>query len=730
MNKIIKIKVETGVDWVEIPEADLRIQCGCPADSTKHLIAKGLIKSYNMEDQSFESGPNALLLSDVAIQNGQFCNLGEFPVLQMLYRQGMIIPNHSNNKGEFPILIGKYNQVDAQLNYIYRGNYGLTSMEELKEAGCSEELATKIYRMKKKFAFGKFIPSNELFDIKLLDSKKLEIKKGVFITRENTNKFLISYKDEEVRIDLNIKSIESYRPPYSLGHRNIKRAHFSIIHSGDGDGWDIHQPCMGSIICYNSDIYLVDAAPNIISTLSALGISISEIKGIFHTHSHDDHFNGLTALIKADHKLQYYSTSFVRFSVSKKLSALMSNKEDMLEKYFITNDLKLNEWNNIGGLEVKPLLSPHPVENVNFIFRLIADGAHKTYYHMADTTSFATMETMENENDLEPGMSQNFIEQVKNNYRIGANVKKVDIGGGLIHGNAIDFKNDSSDKVILSHTADVLTKEEKLIGSRASFGLEEILIESNSNQILRYAKKHLTSYFEGITTESLDDMLNCPIVLFNAGSVILKSGQSTNYLYLSLTGNVEIISESEDIHHVLSAGTFIGEMSGLLDEQRNRTYIASSYVWALKIPTNMYKDFVCRHQLMDEILASRTYRNYFTKSKVFKSISSSAVIHNLSKNIILKHTKKDDPFNARLGDHIVFLIVGEMKLMHDGVAIETIRPGDICGEAGILENSDVDSYDVIVTKDSEYGVIDGHLLRSIPSIMWNILEIHERRRVK
>jgi hemerythrin len=161
MKKIIKIKVETGIDWVEVPDADLRILCGCPADSVKHLIAKGFIKSYDMKNEVFESGPNAILLSDIAIQNGHFCNLGEFPVLQMLYRQGMIIPDHPNNTGDFPILIGNEGQVEAQLNYIYRGNYGLVSREELLEAGCHDDLVTKIFRMKEKFAFGEFIPSDK-----------------------------------------------------------------------------------------------------------------------------------------------------------------------------------------------------------------------------------------------------------------------------------------------------------------------------------------------------------------------------------------------------------------------------------------------------------------------------------------------------------------------------------------------------------------------------------------
>ena len=56
------------------------------------------------------------------LQNGQFSNMAEFPVLQMLYKQGMIIPNHPNNDGSKPLLIGSQEQIKAQMEYIYRGN--------------------------------------------------------------------------------------------------------------------------------------------------------------------------------------------------------------------------------------------------------------------------------------------------------------------------------------------------------------------------------------------------------------------------------------------------------------------------------------------------------------------------------------------------------------------------------------------------------------------------------
>ena len=130
-----KIKVSPGIFWVEIPEAQLYIMCGCPADSIKHLIKKGLIISDNDDPNLLsETGPNVILLSDISMQKELFSNMSEFPVLQMLYRQGMIIPNHPKNTGVKPLLIGNKSEIEAQIKYIYRGNYGLTSVEEIMNA--------------------------------------------------------------------------------------------------------------------------------------------------------------------------------------------------------------------------------------------------------------------------------------------------------------------------------------------------------------------------------------------------------------------------------------------------------------------------------------------------------------------------------------------------------------------------------------------------------------------
>jgi hemerythrin len=115
-----KRKVANGVFWVEIPESDLRILCGCPADAVKLLMKKGLITPATKGGVISETGPNGILLSDTPIQKGSFANLSEFPFLQMLYRQGMILPGHPNNTGQKPLLIGIEDQVRAQSGYIFR----------------------------------------------------------------------------------------------------------------------------------------------------------------------------------------------------------------------------------------------------------------------------------------------------------------------------------------------------------------------------------------------------------------------------------------------------------------------------------------------------------------------------------------------------------------------------------------------------------------------------------
>ena len=232
---IHKIDVAHGIQWVEVPEANLRVLCGCPADAVKHLAKRGLILPEEINGVACETGPNALLLSDIALQNGEFANLAEFPVLQMLYKQGIILPGHPNNTGRKPILIGAVDQVESQLRYIYRGNYGLVSREEIIQAGVSEEQATEMMRLKLKFAFGRIQPTTDFIDTRIVGVGTVEIVDGVHLRRLRPNVFEFSHADDTVTVDLNLHPGIAYECAYPLGFRRFESEYSSVIHSGEGD---------------------------------------------------------------------------------------------------------------------------------------------------------------------------------------------------------------------------------------------------------------------------------------------------------------------------------------------------------------------------------------------------------------------------------------------------------------------------------------------------------------
>ena len=371
----------------------------------KHLKRKGFLKEKEKKGVVYETGPNAILLSDASIQNGSFSNLAEFPVLQMFYKQGMLLPDHPKNTGNKPILIGLEDQVRAQSQYIYRGNYGLSSVEEIIETGISEEQARDFMKLKLRFAFDEIKETKDLIEFCVIDKDAVELSENVILHRKGFNIYEFLYAGESAIVDLNLSPKEEYLSPFQLPTKKINREYFSIVHIGEGNGWDVNRPCMASILTFQGKIYLIDAGPGIIFSLKALGLSVNEVEGIFHTHAHDDHFAGLTALVRSDHRIKYYATSMVRASVAKKLSSLMSFEEKDFTKYFEVNDLGFDCWNNIHGLEVMPIFSPHPVETSVFYFRAFGKSGYKTYGHLADIPSFSILKNMITEDIDKNGIS-------------------------------------------------------------------------------------------------------------------------------------------------------------------------------------------------------------------------------------------------------------------------------------------------------------------------------------
>ncbi len=720
--KIKVLNVMNGVYWVEIPEIDMRILCGTPADSVKHLIKKGFIMNTQKDGITYETGPNTILLSDAMVQNSSFSNLTEFPILQMLYRQGLIIPNHPNNNGTKPLLIGEQKQINIQIEYVFTGNYGLSSVDELIEAGADEELAKKIMKMKLKFAFGNMKNSHNLLDfVNINKNDKTKIKDDLYIKRVSFNVFEFEYKNEKVIVDLNLKENEIYPAPYKLGYTKIKREYFSIIHTGEGDGWDIYRPSMGSILTFQGKIYLIDAGPNILETLQSLGIGINEIEGIFHTHAHDDHFAGITSLLQCDHKIKYYSSSIVRASVLKKLSILLEMKYEELNYFFEFIDLELDKWNFLDGLEVKPSLSPHPIETNIFYFRTMAHDNYKIYAHLADISSFNVLDNMVIKDKNELGISQKYCDDVKKMYLNYANIKKIDIGGGMIHGESKDFAKDKSNKLLLSHTSLEFSNKDKHIGSGAAFGTSDVLIPSQQNYDYKHAFGYLLDHFPGTSKHSIEMLLNNEIIMFNPNSIIVREDEIVQNIYLILTGNIESIYVDENIHNILSSGTIIGELAGMMKSKSEITYRTFGYVNALKIPLKQYMNFIEHSNLYAHIEQLQEKLYFLSKTELFGEFISSKKLERIANN--MKLLKVDNINESILKEKKIYMIEsGKIAKLRDGKICKVLSEGDYINATMMLYGKKSQSTYQIDGKMIYIYSIDVDIFSDIPIVFWKLYQ--------
>ena len=716
---IKKTSIINGLYCVEISEVNLSIQCGSPAESVKHLMKKNIIETISKDGINFETGPNAILLSDTMIQNGEFSNMSEFSVLQMLYRQGMILPNHPNNTGLKPILIGSDSQVNAQMDYIYRGNYGLVSQKEIEECGIEKTKAKELMNMKLKFAFGELKNVDNLIDKCIINTDKVEIRDNVFIQRVKHNIFEISYKDQVVQVDLNLKPNQTYPSPYVLPQYKIERDYFSVIHTGQGDGWDITRPSMNSIISFQGKLYVVDVVPNCKHILNALSIDINEIEGVFQTHTHDDHIGGITSLLRSDKKIKFFASKLVMSATAKKLSALLSFDESEFYNLVETHELELDTWNDIDGLEVAPYISPHPVETTIFVFRTLYGSGYKTYGHFADIMDLDALQKMVVDHKYDMGISQQFFNEVKQHYIQCLDLKKIDIGGGMIHGNAKDFIDDTTSKIVLAHTAHDLTHEEKRIGSGSLFGLSDILIPSKNNYDLDLIDSHLKSNFPKLKRYQRKVFLNFNVVEFNPEAIIIREGENLKNVYLIINGQIEKIKKNKSDNVTLKPGIIIGEKMALTNELPRSTFVAKNFVKLLEIPADFFYNFVDKHNLIKHMVEQSSKSLTLQRTYLFQEEITYSTLNTIIEEMEEIHIKKGE-FDFE-NNKLYIIVSGKVNVLINVTVIETLSKSDYFrGTSAML--SYPSPYRFEVTEDTHLYSISESIIKNIPIVRWKILE--------
>ena len=579
------IDVAPGIRILDASDAGLRILCGCPENSVKFLMRAGIIQATEKNGVRFDTGPNAVLLTEAPLRNGRFRNAAEFPVLHMLYRQGMIVPGHPNNTGARPLIIGTPRCVDELSEYIYLGNHGLTERSDIVGGGIDEAAADEILRIKKLFSFGAFRKTEELMELKRIDAPIVKLRGGLFLRREGPDRYEFILDGESVKIDLRTFSEESAGAPYVLPRVSVPNQSFAVTNIGEGDGWDPTRPCMSSLVVAGNERWLVDAGPNIDYTLEALGLSIADISGVFNTHVHDDHFLGLASLFRGERKIAYCAVPCVRRAAERKLAALARIDEEEFSMYFDVRDLVADEWNRFAGFDVMPIVAPHPVENTLFRFRATGKEGGRTYAHWADLTSFAILDSMSASKLGTNGLQEEAVARFKQRYLEPADLKKLDVGGGMIHGVAQDFADDRSGEILLSHTS--VPVPDPPFARTARFGETIVLIAGTETPALAAGPGSAAAASSAPNLESpfFQGVAIAARILSEASEIAFSEGTTIpeGSVYAVASGTVSLLATGKIVDTIGAGGVF-GLESLLPTDQRIFTNKAASRVTALRIP--------------------------------------------------------------------------------------------------------------------------------------------------
>ncbi|MEI6386808.1 MAG: hemerythrin domain-containing protein [Spirochaetota bacterium] len=717
------MQVSAGVSLVEIGESGLRILCGCPENVYKLLKIAGAISWTGAGGKSWETGPNAILLSELPVQGGHFSNLIEFPVLQMLYRQGMLIPGHPNNSGQRPLIIGLKQDLESMARYVHLGNYGMVEATALEGSGLSATLAHELLRMKLKFAFGSFRCSESLLEFCAVEGPATELRGGSFLRRLGPNRYQFFHGDEVAEIDLNLKPTERYARPYELPSRAISRPLFSVVHLGEGDGWDIARPCMSSLVVHRGEAWLIDAGPHVRESLEAVGLGVNDLRGVFLTHAHDDHVVGLTALLHAERRIAFAAVPYIRATVEAKLQALAGLDGTAFRETFEVRDLSEGRWNDLGGLEVWPFLSPHPVETTCLRFRVSGHSGMRSYAHLADLSSFAVIESMVTVDASAPGISRETADRAKAAYLEAADVKKVDVGGGMIHGDASDFRKDTSGLLLLSHTSDSSGCRDLDYGRVVDFGDETVLLPSEADYRMDAARGFLACQFPDIPAADFEPLLEAGWLARERGALLAPPGSRLSTVELLLSGVVEQRGSDGSLAE-LAAGALVGEAESLDANAEAPRYRCVTAIESVPIPVSRYVALIDKNDLGADRARRFSVGAFLRSCPSFAGLSSLAIEGLASSSVLVSYEAGE-----RLGGpgtSIHALVSGSIGLLAAGHRVLGIRPGEVFGEECLLSPG-APFFDLAVEEDSTALLFGTEVLSTMPIILWKLREILARR---
>jgi len=325
-----------------------------------------------------------------------------------------------------------------------------------------------------------------------------------------------------------------------------------------------------------------------------------------------------------------------------------------------------------------------------------------------------------------PGISAEVFEMVRNNYMVAADLKKIDIGGGMIHGDAMDFRTEQSTQILLAHRAGELTLEEKEIGSSAAFGSVNVMVEGQTDGLRHLAYGYLEAHLPGVPLHDLRMLLNHPVIEINPGVIILKEGDPAPDVMLLVSGHVEKLRTRDRLHGRLAVGSLIGG-SAIIDKRPSRhTYRASSFLRVLRMPAHLFTTVVQRNGLLERIRKAADLGAFLDNTNLFGDGLQVAPLGRIVDNATERHFAAGESIEG--SDLAMFNIIrsGRIERLLGRDVVDVLRERDYFGEeAAVFKGPCL--FRIKVVEDATVIQIPGQYLEDVPILRWKLFEHLQQR---
>jgi hemerythrin len=778
--KLIAYKLDPGVFVVEVPDVGRKINLGQPPDVIKRLQQVGYAGS---------EGVTTFVVVDSKLQGDSisWC-LCEFPILYALYfimveANGRLVP--AFYAGRRPMLVGLQADVQNSMAMIKYGNYGMDDVGELEAMDIPPATREALRKEILGLAVDNVIKNSEAFiePVHLEPSPRSEaefsdIGDGIRIGHVGHNAYRFLYGGDELDVDVTLLPHENFRSPVEYKHLKFPVMSFGVWHTGEYDGMDPYYSCAHTSLIHKYEPILIDYPSNMTDIINHNGLSKQSINTVFVTHNHDDHIGAMVELFRRSQHCNIVTTEPVRYSLIKKLSALVDLPESVVSESFRWTILPFRKDNpyqtetiNLDGLHVTGHLSCHSVPTTIYTVKVNLDGYEFTYGHFLDIVAFRRMQKM-----VEDGwMPEKHLEHLHTVIRkTPYNLIKYDAGciseeslPFTVHGQWQDLQGAATDRsyrVFTHATKDMLDPAYENEGRFVAVGDLDSTLRDTNGRLVRLggdktavtafyhaAYRAVQDYFRslvdaepGSRTERLMEhyataFANCPKLPDpNIGAFLFQQGTLSNAVIVLVRGRAQIQVTDEKgavvLRSTIGDGEVVGDVGVIASRPRSASIKSLNRLSYLTIPDSLFLEAM---QALG-VLYDGYFKDLFQRRLLFQSAwdvsqdVSTIVLNRIAKSartVTVKqgtrlYTKGRKDSRLLICPRDVELAVGRRKVRFSGPTV--------VGECEFFVNGGGAGqrlHSATALADMEVLELDTSVVRNVPVVVDNLRHLIRQRRL-